>query len=155
MATFNVYDLVLVPIGERLRGDSRFAGINVFYDRSEDKVVPHAFWPAINYFVMPTGAEDLARGSRTGTFQDRRFRLPVGFGIWMFGATPDTLDRALWETSGDLCDWLNENVDFDRTNGVSILGPKVVQIDYGGDENGMAGDQLIRCEIEMFSGSGV
>ncbi len=155
MANFNVYDFVIVPIGEKLRGDSRFSGINVFYDRSEEKIVPHAFWPAINYFIMPTGAEDTMRGSRTGTFQDRRFRLPVGFGIWMFGAQPDALDRALWGTSEDLRDWLSENVDFDRTNGVAILGPKIVRIDYAGDENGMAGDQLVTCEFEMFSGSGV
>ena len=155
MPTFNVYSHVLVPIKDRLDGDARFRGINVFYDRSEEKIVPHAFMPAINYFVMPTGAEDTTRGSRTGTYQDRRFRLPVGFGIWMFGTPVDKLDRALWETSGDLRDWLSENTDFDRTNGVAILAPKVVQIDYAGDENGMFGSQLIRCEFEMFSGSGV
>ena len=155
MPTFNVYSHVLVPIKDRLDGDARFRGINVFYDRSEEKIVPHAFMPAINYFIMSSGAEDLTRGSRTGTFQDRRFRLPVGFGIWMFGGQPDKLDEALWETSGDLRDWLSENTDFDRTNGVVILAPRVVQIDYAGDENGMFGSQMIRCDFELFSGSGI
>ena len=152
---FNIYDLVLRPIFERLEADTRFSGIKIFYDGDDDEIVEHSLMPAINYYLLPMGWEDLARGSSAGTFQHRTFKIRIGFGVWVFDNDAGRRDHAAFQIIEDLKDWLNENRDFDKPNGVFVSGSILMETAKSQESGGMARGLLLGTEFELFSATGV
>ncbi len=153
MATFNVFTDLIVPVGERLQREPRFAGINIFYDRSDDRLVPRENTPAINYFLEAPW-EDLMRGSGSFSVNNRRMVARLGFGIWVYGgSTAAQTDQVLFGISGDLFDFFRERRDFNRTRGISIKDEIRWDVDYSGDEtNIFLATQKLSVEFEFFSG---
>jgi len=153
--SFEIYDHLLAPIMEKLEADERFEGVKIFYDRRDDEIVESSLMPAINYFLQPDW-EDVTRGSNTASLRDRRLTVNIGFGIWAFDTSKGRLDQALFHIAGNLIDWLRENTEFDRTNGVSLSGSlRWTPVEAFGDENNLVGCQKIVANFELYSGAGV
>lgn len=106
--------------------------------------------PAINYFVDRTWRDE-EYGSRAAGVQMRRAYLMVGFGVWYFDQSADSLDETLFEISGTLQDWLRSHETFDQANAIDILGALPGQVDYSGDENGILGSHKITAKFRVFS----
>lgn len=153
MATFNIFANVITPVGERLQRDPRFAGINIFYDRTAEHLVPRDLSPAINYF-LESPWEDLTRGSGAFSLNTRRLLARFGFGLWVYGGNNAAkTDEALFQISGDLFDFFRDNRDFDNTNGVFIGDEIRWDVDYSGDETGLfLATQKLSVEFELLSG---
>lgn len=155
MSSFEIYDHLLAPILDRLEADVRFEGIHIFYDRRDEEIAASNELPAINYFLQPDW-EDITRGSNTASLRDRKLTANIGFGIWAFDTSKGRLDQALFHIAGNLIDWLRENTDFDRTNGVAIVGPlRWTPVADFGSENNLIGTQRISAAFELYSGAGV
>lgn len=155
MPSFEIFDHLLAPIMAALEGDTRFEGINVFYDRRDDEIVSSGDMPAINYFLQPDW-EDATRGSNSASLNDRKLTVNLGFGVWAFDTDKARLDRALFQIMGNLIDWLRENTDFDRVNGVFLSGTlRWTPVEAFGDENNLVGTQRITAQYELYSGKGI
>lgn len=155
MPSFEIYDHLLAPIMEKLEADPRFEGVKVFYDRQDDEIVEPSLMPAINYFLQPDW-EDITRGSNTASLQDRKLTVNIGFGIWAFDINKAKLEQALFHIAGNLIDWLRENTEFDRTNGVSLSGSlRWTPVAAFGKDNNLIGTQRIVATFELYSGAGV
>lgn len=155
MPRVQIYDHLLEPIGTRLQRDTRFARINIFYDRDDDEIVASTLMPAINYFLQPDW-EDETRGSNTASLQDRRIRATIGFNLWAYDPDRARLDKVLFDISGNLIDWLRESTDFDRTNGVAVVGnirwtPVAAHV----EDNNVVGVQRVVADFELYIGAGI
>lgn len=159
MPTFNVFNDLIQPLGERMQADPSFEGINIFYDRTKNKIVPREMVPAINYFWLQ--ADDMARGSQSSSLQTRRKNISIGFGIWSYGATAAELDSRLWAMEGALEDFMRNNVDFNRqdpnrrtTICIKDTTPITSSPDYEQEANGILGTMLAVVPFELFTGAG-
>lgn len=155
MPNFDPYNHLIVPLHDKLSTDPRFAGIEIFYDRSADEIVAHSMMPSINYFLQ-NDWEDVARGSNTASVTDRTVRALVGFGAWAFDTNRARLDEALFQIVGNLIDFIRENTDFDRHNGVAVSGSiRWTPVGIVSEDNNIVGLQVIVVPFELYSGQGV
>ena len=155
MPSFEIFDHLLQPISDRLEADPRFEGVKIFYDRRDDEIVESSLMPAINYFLQ-SDWEDITRGSNTASLRDRKLTISIGFGVWAFDINKGKLDRALFHIAGNLIDWLRENTEFDRTNGVAVIGTiRWTPVAAFGEDNNMVGTQRIVAGFELYSGAGI
>lgn len=156
MAVFNPYSDLIVPLGEGLQADPRFAGLNIFYDRTEEKVVPRENMPAINYF-LETPWTDIARGSVGASLQTRRMYITIGIGVWCYDTESSAaLDAQLFAISMDIADFLREHTEFNTTLGIFLRHdvPITFDMDYSTDDGGAVGTHRIGANFEIYSGLG-
>lgn len=156
MGTINPYVDLIVPLNDRLSRDTRFAGINIFYDRSSTRSVPRNDCPAINFWLQGPW-EDVMRGSGSYSLQSRWMDLTMGFGIWVYGGnSPAELDQQLFQVSSDLFDFFRDNIEFNQPQGIVIDGRVPIRwdLDYSGDENNILGTQRLLVAFKIYSGSG-
>lgn len=151
MATFNIFVDLIRPLGEWLQSAPELAGINIFYDRSEDRAVARDSIPAINYFWIGR-TEDLARGSGSSSLQVRRKRITIGFGVWAMANDHVKLDEVLWEMVGVLEDLLRSKTNFDPRKGISLQDAITNDVDYSNTGGAMIGTVLVTAEYELFAG---
>ena len=156
MGAINPYTDLIKPMNDRLASDPRFAGINIFYDRSAQRSVPRNDCPAINFWLQGPW-EDIARGSGSYSLQTRRMTVTLGFGVWIYGAnSPADLDEQLFQVSSDLFDFFRDNVEFDSVKGIQVDGRSPIRwdVDYTGDENNILGTQRLLVTFDLWSGQG-
>lgn len=156
MATFNVFEHLIEPIGESLQADTRFSGINIFYDRTREREVPRDLTPAINYFLEAPW-NDIARGSGAYSLRSRMFKVKLGFGIWVHDARDAaSMDRRLFEISDNLFDFFRDNADFDSSRGIYVDVDEAIafDVDYSGDDGGYMGTQKLTVGFKFISGPG-
>ena len=156
MPVFNIFGDLIEPLGTGLQSDTRFAGLNIFYDRTEERIVPRENMPAINYF-LETPWQDVARGSVGASLQTRRMYVTLGIGVWCYDAeSAAALDAQLFAISGDVADFLREHTEFNTALGIYLRHdvPMTFDMDYSTDDGGPVGTHKVTCPFEIYSGLG-
>lgn len=152
--TINIMRDFIVPMGEKLRQDERFAEItNIVYDVIDD--IAFSEMPCIDYYVEGP-MEDIARGSGSYSLQTRRLTLKATFLIWVYDAhSRQRMDEALFHVGGLLMDFLREHTDFDPRTGIGLTKtPFMWQVVRPPAEAGYVGMHSITAEFELLSGTG-
>ena len=153
MPTFSIYSDMIVPIGESIQRDPRFSRIKVYYDRTNDRVVPRDQMPAINYFLEP-GWQDVTRGTGAFSLQNRKMTAYFGFACWAYDTIPARLDKNLFEMSGDLLDFFRETRELDRVRGIVSLDQIRWDVNYSSEDNNLVGSQRLIVGFECFGPPG-
>jgi hypothetical protein len=150
--TINVYELLLVPIGEKLRNDERFADVkNIIYDT--DDPIPMSAMPAIEYYVESPW-EDLARGSGAYSLQTRALTARVVFTLWIYDAeSKQRMDEALFFLGGHLLDFVRDWTDLGTGVGLGTAGV-IWTVRRPESDNGYVGYHSITAEYVIYSGIG-
>lgn len=154
MPTFDYYNDILVPIKTRLDGDPRFGGkgVNVFYDRTEERQVPTDLMPAINYFLLSPW-DDTSIGVGNFSIRNRKFTVRVGLIIWVFNDDPEKIDMALSTLGGDLYDLLREHERWDNSKQILIGKEIPMDIDFPVSADGtMVGAQMFSVTFDQWTG---
>ena len=151
----NVYTLLVVPLGERMQQDPRFRDVkNIIYDTDE---IAFDQMPAIEYYVDSPWTDN-QRGTGAYSLQTRRLVTRIAFTIWIFDAKSRArMDHALFQISGLLLDFLHDNTEFDRTNGVLIdmSVPLTWEVIRPGTEAGFVGVNRVIAQFHIYSGTGL
>lgn len=154
MPIFELYDHVLLPLGESLQSDVNFAGIKIFYDHRLEEI-ERSLMPAISYFPV-SSAEDSPLGTMAHSLQKRRARFRVGFLIAVYESEDRArLAQSLFHIYGLLTDWLVRNANFDSTHGIIVAQDAPLRLDYDvtGDESGLVATGLLTTEFDLLTGT--
>lgn len=153
MPVFNIYENMIVPLGESLQRDPRFGGIHIFYDRTNDRVPPRDQMPAINYFLEP-GWRDTTRGTGAVSLQNRKMIAYFGFACWAYDTLPARLDKNLFDMSGNLLDFFRESRELSREHGICSMDEIQWDVNYSKEDNYMVGSQRLIVGFDSYGPPG-
>ena len=147
--TADIFRDLIIPIGERLRNDERFADIrNILYDTDE---IAFSQMPAIEYYVE-SPFEDVARGSGAYSLQTRYLTARIVFAVWIYDAeSRQRMDEAMFHVGGLLMDFLRENTNFDTAKGYGLgKAPLIWQVTRPAATTGYVGIHSITAEFDLY-----
>lgn len=153
MPVFDYYTDILVPIKNNLEADARFGGrgVNVFYDRTEDRQVALDLMPAVSYFLLSPW-DDTSIGVGAYSIQNRLFTLKIGICIWVYHDDPEQMEISLTQLGGDMYDFLREREHWDRTKQIAIQQSIPMDIDYPRTADGkLVGAQMFAVTFDQYA----
>ena len=151
--TINVYRDLLVPLGEKLTADERFADIKHIVHDFETDEPPLQEMPYLQYDVESPYTDE-ARGSGSYSLQTRVLTARVIFTYWLYDPnSKQRLNEGLFKFGGLLNDFLRDWTDLGQGVGIS-KDPIVWMVDKANADEGYVGAHSISVTFNIYSGIG-
>ena len=148
--TINIYRDLIVPLGDSLRQDPRFAGVkNIVYDKDE---ISYNEMPCIEYYVDSPWTDE-TRGSGSFSPQTRRMTARIAFNIWCYDARSQaSMDETMFELGGLLLDHIRERRYFSEAAGIAVSNtPALWEVARPETDQGFVGLHRLVFEFDIFA----